>query len=103
MATTAGTDADSGLESAPAPWTNKGEVYFFFLSTPGKLPEGAYAPLEANSYFASPEAGAFRGGAGNATVQVVRYTDSPVGTSGVQRRLRGDDKSMISHGSSRPV
>ncbi|KAF8512825.1 hypothetical protein JB92DRAFT_3143667 [Gautieria morchelliformis] len=66
-------------KAAPGAWLNRGEVYIFFLSTPGEIPEGAYAPLEARSYFASPEAGTFRGGLGAATVQVVRYTDSPAG------------------------
>lgn len=76
------TDADHNSPKAtPAPWLNRGEFYFFILSTPGSLPEAAYAPLEAISYFASLEAGKFRGGPlGNASVQVIRYTDCPAGT-----------------------
>jgi len=66
--------------TVPAPWKLSGEVYWFFISTPSQLPEGAYAPLEAASFFASEEAGKFRGGPfGSAVVQVVRYHDSPVG------------------------
>ena len=68
-------------KDAPPPWLNKGKGYLFMLSTPGALPEGPYAPLEANSYFASPEAGKFGGGRlGSASVQVIRYTDGPAGT-----------------------
>ncbi|KAF8509463.1 hypothetical protein BU17DRAFT_98877 [Hysterangium stoloniferum] len=63
-----------------APWTLTGEVYWFFPSTPSQLPEGAYAPLEATSFYASEEAGKFRGGPfGSTHVQVIRYNDSPVG------------------------
>ncbi|KAF8586944.1 hypothetical protein K439DRAFT_1408197 [Ramaria rubella] len=65
--------------AAPAPWFNKGEAYIFFLPTPATLPNGAYGPTEAGSPFASTEAGTFRGGLGNACVQVVRYFESPVG------------------------
>jgi hypothetical protein len=48
-----------------------------FISHPPIL-DHAYAPLEAASEFASPEAaGAFNGGLG--MMQIVRYHDSPVG------------------------
>lgn len=66
-------------KAAPGGWRNTGEVYFFFLSTPQLPPDGAYDPLEANSFYGSPEAGSFRGG--SASVQVVRYTESPAGIS----------------------
>ncbi|PSR80234.1 hypothetical protein BD289DRAFT_414644 [Coniella lustricola] len=72
---------------APAPWICKAQVYalYFYSSRPSPsssstalaLPPVAYSPLEAASFFASPEAGDFVGGLGS--IMVVRYLDTPVG------------------------
>lgn len=65
----------------PAPWSLKATVYSFLLyitsSEASKLSENKtflYAPLEANSGFAEDE---FVGGL--ALVQVLKYSESPVG------------------------
>lgn len=65
----------------PAPWSLKGDVYTTFLlpgfgiDLDGKLPEKAWSPLER----ADPRTklGKFVGKLG--TIQLVRYTESPVG------------------------
>ena len=64
---------------APAPWTTKCDMYWLISYTSGALLEDVYAPLEASSKtFANPsEAGAFHGGL--AFVQIVRYSETPVG------------------------
>jgi len=63
---------------APPPWTLKGTVYsfLFLVSSPTAkdLPSICFSPLEAASVFAS---GTPKGGLG--MVQVIRYTESPVG------------------------
>lgn len=66
---------------APAPWKLKGTVYTFITYTPakgaaelGSMKSFMYSPLEAQSSFAS---GKFVGGIG--MVQVIRYSDTPVG------------------------
>ncbi|CAE7034139.1 hypothetical protein P3342_007238 [Pyrenophora teres f. teres] len=64
------------IELAPAPWTLKGTVYtvtFVPLST--RLPTKAYAPLERQ--YASAVEGKYIGILGQ--IQIIRYTDSPVG------------------------
>lgn len=64
--------------SSPGSRKNLGSAYWF-LFPPAKadtpLPEGAYAALE--DAFPVTKEGKFKGGLG--TVQVVRYTDTPVG------------------------
>ena len=64
---------------APAPWTCKCTAYWLLSTSPSILPADAYAPLEASSAALSDpiQAGAFKGGL--AMVQVVRYSDTPVG------------------------
>lgn len=75
------TSTPPSIEPAPAPWTLKATVYSFLLyitsSEARKLSENKsflYAPLEANSSFSDDK---FVGGL--ATVQVLRYSESPVG------------------------
>ncbi|KAI0553787.1 hypothetical protein F4679DRAFT_436434 [Xylaria curta] len=64
----------------PAPWQLRGTVYVIsFLSKAGKLPDHAYSPLERDSAYASPAvSGEHRGGISQ--FQVIRYTESPVGS-----------------------
>jgi len=66
------------IPHVPAPWTNKATIYTFpFYVTSSRarnLPSVAYSPLEAGSSFAD---GTCVGGLG--IVQVLRYSDSPVG------------------------
>ncbi|KAI0974243.1 hypothetical protein F4678DRAFT_458210 [Xylaria arbuscula] len=70
---------DAPIVSSPPPWKLKGTMYIVsFFSKAGKLPDHAYSPLERDSAFASPAAsGEHRGGIGH--LQVIRYTESPVG------------------------
>jgi hypothetical protein len=72
---------DDRIIPAPAPWRLKGTIYSFVTYTSSKgaadlasATSFMYSPLEARSSFAS---GRFLGGIG--MVQVIRYTDSPVG------------------------
>jgi hypothetical protein len=64
----------------PSPWTLKGDAYWFFPSptllpwSPPELPEGAYQATAATS---AERHGRFVGGLAN--IQLVRYTESPVG------------------------
>ncbi|GIZ38210.1 hypothetical protein CKM354_000163300 [Cercospora kikuchii] len=65
----------------PAPWDLKGDIYTFFL-LPGlgipldnQLPKKAFPPLERQ--FPSAVEGDYKGTLG--MVQIVRYTESPVG------------------------
>jgi len=68
----------SPISSTPAPWTLKGTVYtFLFYVTPSQaknLPSIAYSPLEGGSSFGAAKA---VGGLGN--IQIIRYSESPVG------------------------
>ena len=63
----------------PAPWTCKCTAYWLLSTSSSQLPADAYAPLEASStsLSAPSQAGAFKGGL--AMVQIVRYSDTPVG------------------------
>lgn len=67
---------------APAPWHCRGEAFWFLayisLGKNQHPPASTYSELEASSDFADPVAsGAYKGGL--AWMQVVRYTDTPVG------------------------
>lgn len=69
------------ITPAPAPWRLKGTVYTFLAYTSSKgaaelssMKAFMYCPLEAQSSFAS---GKFVGGIG--MVQIIRYSDTPVG------------------------
>jgi hypothetical protein len=69
------------VQPAPAPWTLKGTIYLFMIYISGKhaaiLSSGKnflYSPLEANSSFLDSKP---VGGLG--MVQVIRYSESPVG------------------------
>jgi hypothetical protein len=71
----------SKIEHVPGPWTLKGTIYTFATYTSAKaaaaFPDNKdffYAPLELNSGFAEGE---MVGGLG--MVQVIRYSESPVG------------------------
>jgi hypothetical protein len=69
----------TSIKVAQPPWLNLPVSTYMlpFISRPPIL-DHAYAPLEAASGFASPQAsGAFKGGLG--MMQIVRYHDSPVG------------------------
>ncbi|CAN9128043.1 unnamed protein product [Alternaria sp. RS040] len=64
------------IELAPAPWTLKGTVYSVtFIPTSVDLPIKAFAPLERQ--YASAVEGEYVGILGQ--IQVIRYTESPVG------------------------
>jgi hypothetical protein len=65
---------------AQAPWKCKADTYWLLYYHTGPLPEDVYAPLEANTpTFSSPSsAGEFHGGP--ATIQIVHYHESPVGS-----------------------
>jgi len=61
---------------SPGPWTLKGEGYGIpFKLKPGKLPPGLYHPLDTPPI--GPDNDDFQGGVG--MIQIVRYSDSPVG------------------------
>jgi hypothetical protein len=63
------------IEPAPAPWTLHGTVYgITLLPTSPKLPVKAYSPLERSSNFTQGEYVGILG-----MIQIIRYTDSPVG------------------------
>jgi len=64
------------IEPAPAPWTLKGTVYAITFVPPSTdLPIKAFPPLERQ--FASATEGEYLGGLG--MIQIIRYTESPVG------------------------
>jgi hypothetical protein len=69
---------DTPIVNAPPPWACKATIYLFafyhLFSSPQKLPSFSYSPLEAASSFAS---GTPLGGLG--MVQLLRYTETPVG------------------------
>ncbi|KAI9704647.1 MAG: hypothetical protein M1820_005395 [Bogoriella megaspora] len=79
MATNRSSDSSQSFSSHPAPWQCKCETYWFILWLPKQLPRGIYDPLEASSPdFASPQsAGDFKSGIG--MIQIVRYSETPVG------------------------
>ena len=67
---------------APPPWTCKCTAYvlpFFYSASSGLPTDLAYAPLEAatSSFSSQAEAGSYKGGL--CLVQIVRYTETPVG------------------------
>ncbi|KAF2139914.1 uncharacterized protein K452DRAFT_58059 [Aplosporella prunicola CBS 121167] len=71
---------DPPVPLSSAPWSTKCEAYWLVTWLPTEaLPEGLYDPLEASDpAFTSPErAGKFKGGLG--MIQVVRYSETPVG------------------------
>lgn len=74
-------DSTAQITEAPPPWDCKAAVYVFYFvaSKPasGELPEIAYSPLERASPFASPQFGRALGGL--STIQLVRYSRTPVG------------------------
>lgn len=61
---------------AKAPWPLKAESYLLFLNMK-ELPKGVYDKLE--EVWEGEEYGTFKGGLG--AVMIVRYSDTPVGTS----------------------
>lgn len=74
---------ERSLPLAPAPWTCKATVYVlsFYHSASSTLPlEIVYDPFELNaeSFSSEKETGKYIGGLGFA--QIVRYSESPVGT-----------------------
>jgi hypothetical protein len=77
------TASSSSYSLASPPWTLHGDVYTFAWHTSASrasadgLPSHAYSPLEAASDYAAHPVSRFVGGL--ATVQIIRYRDSPVG------------------------
>lgn len=70
---------DAPIVPVLPPWKLKGTIYMVAFSTKaGKLPEHAYSPLEKESTYASPSASGKHHG-GTSQIQVIRYTESPVG------------------------
>ena len=69
------------IAAAPAPWTLRGDAWWFILSVFGqstdKIDASYHDPLEASAAKIAQEPGNFKGGIGLAVV--VRYTDTPVG------------------------
>jgi len=63
------------IKFASAPWTSQCETYWLLLWLSNPLPAGIYAPLEASAI--NEQHGPFKGGLG--MVQIVRYSDTPVG------------------------
>ena len=68
---------------APPPWTCKCTAYvlpFFYSASSGLPTDLAYAPLEAatSSFSSQAEAGSYKGGL--CSLQIIRYTDTPVGS-----------------------
>lgn len=72
-------DGIPSIPEVPGPWTLKGTVYtFFYYCTSSELKNVPtsllYSPLEAESSFATGKAVG-----GLCSIQVIRYTESPVG------------------------
>lgn len=67
---------------APAPWTTKGEMYWLLTSLPKPLSPSIYNPLESRS------TGDYKGGF--AYIQIIRYTETPVGPYDELMILPGD-------------
>jgi len=74
----------SNVPHAPAPWTLKGEAWWFLISNAfSPLPAGElsspgwFDPLHEYSRSLATANGAFDGGSG--MIQLLRYTESPVG------------------------
>ncbi|KAL4724841.1 hypothetical protein ACLX1H_008288 [Fusarium chlamydosporum] len=71
--------SDSNIPSVPPPWTLKGDIYAFLFWTSrvqaDNLPDMTYSPLEADSSFAKDQ----KPLGGLSMMQIIRYTDSPVG------------------------
>jgi hypothetical protein len=71
--------SDAPIVPIPAPWKLKGTVYTVtFWCKAGQLPEFAYSPLEAASDYADPKVSGQHHG-GTSQLQIIRYTESPVG------------------------
>jgi hypothetical protein len=69
-------DSPAPIEPSPAPWTLHGTVYStIFIPLSRQLPVKAFAPLERQ--YNESFSGEFLGGLG--LIQIIRYTDSPVG------------------------
>lgn len=73
--------ATSDIQSVPPPWKLKGTIYMLtFWSSKSQIEAAesfVYSPLEANSPFASQKDGRHVGGL--SMVQIIRYSESPVG------------------------
>lgn len=74
---------DGDIKHIPPPWSLKGTAYFFMFWIPASqaadFPKDiAFSPLERESSFASAAASSSPKG-GLATIQVYRYSSSPVG------------------------
>ncbi|KAJ0159335.1 hypothetical protein CTA2_9908 [Colletotrichum tanaceti] len=73
--------ASNDITPVPAPWKLKGDVYLFAFwvsrAQAEHPPAVAYSPLEANSPFICPDGSRPLGGL--SMIQIIRYTESPVG------------------------
>ncbi|WYZ42462.1 hypothetical protein EsH8_VI_000161 [Colletotrichum jinshuiense] len=71
----------SDITPVPPPWKLKGDVYLFSFwlsrAQAEHPPTITYSPLEANSSFIRPEGSRPLGGI--SMIQIIRYTESPVG------------------------
>lgn len=62
-------------DDVPAPWKLRGDMYWAMLRLSGPLAQNIYHPLDGAHY--SLPSSSFKGGFG--MIQVIRYTESPVG------------------------
>lgn len=62
-------------DHVPAPWRLKADMYWLVLRLSNPLPPETYHPLDTAQY--SSPASSFKGGFG--MIQVIRYSESPVG------------------------
>ena len=76
-------DTTTDIEPLPPPWKLRGTIYTFpFWTNKSEIAAAndaglTYSPLEANSAFASAEAGKHLGGM--SLIQIIRYSESPAG------------------------
>ena len=76
-------DSPTNIKIAPAPWSCKCTAYVFAFFHPKSSPlplDVAYAPLEASSaaFSSQSQVGTYEGGL--CLGQIIRYTDTPVGS-----------------------
>ncbi|KAL8829015.1 MAG: hypothetical protein Q9191_002257 [Dirinaria sp. TL-2023a] len=86
-------EQDSPFVLAPPPWSCKCTAYalpFFYSASSGLPADLAYAPLEAASstFSSQSEAGGYKGGL--CMLQIIRYTETPVGPYDEMALLPGD-------------
>ena len=98
-------DTGDNVRHAPPPWTLQGDVYMFPFWTNHTQMAAAdnagltYSPLEAKSAFASPEGSRHLGGL--SMIQIIRYTDSPVGPYDEMMIIPGAHEYTVEEGDDR--